>query len=126
MILGIQNRNELCEFVENGEDALEKVKDAIYNNQPYKYGLILMDCNMPIMDGYESTKRIRKLYSQMGISSENQPKIIAITGHVENEYLDRAIDSGMNRVFSKPFSIKEFGKLMIELRYIEKIPEHLQ
>ena len=71
MILGIQNRKELCEFVENGEDAFEKIKTAVYNNNPHKYSLILMDCNMPIMDGYESTRRIRKLFNQMDISLEN-------------------------------------------------------
>ena len=84
MILGIQNRNELCEFVENGEDALEKVKDAIYSNQPYKYGLILMDCNMPIMDGYELSENIREFYRTNKIS---QPMIMACTGHIEEQYI---------------------------------------
>ena len=50
-----------------------------------------MDCNMPFMDGYEATNKIRKLYKQMSIPVENQPKIIAITGHIENEYVDRAM-----------------------------------
>ena len=85
-----------------------------------------MDCNMPIMDGYESTRRIRKLFNQMDISMENQPKIIAITGHVENEYIDKAIESGMNKVFSKPLNIKEFGQLMVDMRYITSIPDHLK
>ena len=118
MILGIHNRKELCEFAENGEDAFEKIRNSVQNNNPHKYSLILMDCNMPIMDGYESTRRIRRLFNQMDINLESQPKIIAITGHVENEYIDKAIDSGMNKVFSKPLNIKEFGKLMVEMKYI--------
>ena len=61
----------------------------------------------------------------MDITIEHQPRIIAITGHVENEYLDKCIECGMNKVFSKPLNIKEFGKLMVEMRYIEAIPEHL-
>jgi len=81
---------------------------------------------MPIMDGYESTRRIRKLFNQMDISMENQPKIIAITGHVENEYIDKAIESGMNKVLSKPLHIKEFGQLMVDMRYITSIPDHLK
>ena len=62
----------------------------------------------------------------MDISLENQPKIIAITGHVENEYIDKAIESGMNKVFSKPLNIKEFGQLMVDMRYISSIPDHLK
>jgi len=54
---------------------------------------------MPFMDGYEATKKIRKLYNQMDIAQVNQPKIIAITGHIENEYVDRALSSGMDKIF---------------------------
>lgn len=58
-----------------------------------------MDCNMPIMDGYQSTQNIRQYLFNLGI---NQPIIIATTGHTEELYVDRAIDSGMNQVLSKP------------------------
>ena len=58
-----------------------------------------MDCNMPFMDGYEATKKIRRLYNQMKMATANQPKIIAITGHIENEYVDRALASGMDKIF---------------------------
>ena len=63
MILGVPNRKEVCEFAYNGQQALEKIQESVSNNDPYKYSLILMDCNMPFMDGYEATKKIRKLYS---------------------------------------------------------------
>jgi CheY-like chemotaxis protein len=46
-----------------------------------------MDCNMPFIDGYHATREIRKLYMSMDISKELQPKIVAVTGHVENEYV---------------------------------------
>ena len=55
MILGVKNRSAITEFAYNGEEALGRVQQAIYNNDPFKYSLILMDCNMPFMDGYTAT-----------------------------------------------------------------------
>ena len=46
---------------------------------------------MPFLDGYEAARRIRKIYNNMEIAKEYQPKIIAVTGHVENEYVEKAI-----------------------------------
>ena len=59
----------------------------------------MMDCNMPFLDGYEATIKIRQLYASMNIAPELHPKIVAVTGHVEEEYLKRAISSGMNKVY---------------------------
>ena len=74
-------------------------------SDPHRYSLILMDCNMPFMDGYQATTKIRALYQNMDIPRELQPKIIAITGHVENEYVLKAFKSGMDRVYPKPLPI---------------------
>lgn len=52
-----------------------------------------MDCNMPEMDGYETTEKIRKYIYE---NSSVQPIISAVTGHTEQTYVDRAILSGMN------------------------------
>jgi CheY-like chemotaxis protein len=67
MILGVKNRKERTDFAYNGEEALEAVKTAIFESDPFRYSLILMDCNMPFMDGYEATHKIRKLYTSMDI-----------------------------------------------------------
>ena len=57
------------------------------------FDLILMDCNMPIMDGYESTMQIRTFLDEVGLA---QPIISAVTGHCEQLYVRRSILSGMN------------------------------
>ena len=109
MILGFANREQYREFSYNGEQAVAAVREAMDDSDPYRYSLILMDCNMPFMDGYQATSKIRTLYSNMEIPRELQPKIIAITGHVENEYVQKAYKSGMDRVYPKPLPIQEFG-----------------
>lgn len=50
------------------------------------YDLILTDCSMPFIDGYETCKQIINNLRDKGISEEMMPKIVAITGHVETEY----------------------------------------
>ena len=52
--------------------------------------------------------------------------IVAITGHVEKEYVKKALDSGMDRVYSKPFPINEFGKLLINHNFIDSLPSHIR
>ena len=83
MILGVKNRAEITEFAYNGEEALNLVTESIKNNDPYKYSLIMMDCNMPFMDGYIATKKISEMYSKSDILKSNQPQIMGVTGHIE-------------------------------------------
>ena len=64
---------------------------------------------MPFIDGYEATAKIRSIFLKSEIPKEMQPKIVAITGHVENEYVLKAFKSGMDKVFPKPLPIKDFG-----------------
>ena len=65
-----------------------------------------MDCNMPFMDGYEATGKIRQYLFNIGVL---QPIIVAVTGHTENMYIERALDSGMNEVIFKPVGIEEIS-----------------
>ena len=76
----------VCEKATSGEDALRKIIDNVDENEEQfcSYSLILMDCNMPFMDGYESTAKIRQYLYNKGIK---QPIIIAVTGHTENKYI---------------------------------------
>lgn len=73
-----------------------------------------MDCNMPVMDGYESCDKIRRFLLRLGIS---QPVILAVTGHTEQNYVDRAINSGMNQVLSKPINADILKKILTKIGF---------
>jgi CheY-like chemotaxis protein/HPt (histidine-containing phosphotransfer) domain-containing protein len=79
----------------NGQIAVEKVKANYYD-------IILMDIQMPVMDGNEATKVIRNLDSAM-----NQVPIIAMTAHALKDEKSRCIQAGMNDYISKPFDPEE-------------------
>ena len=66
------------------------------------FDLILMDCNMPFMDGYEATTKIREYLESLDLE---QPYISAVTGHTEKQYIQRCFECGMNQVFSKPIDV---------------------
>ena len=66
----------------NGLDAVNKVKKAL--NDGITYGLIIMDCSMPMMNGYDASDRIRNFLRK---NNQKQPMIVACTGHVEEEYI---------------------------------------
>ena len=74
-----------------------------------------MDCQMPVMDGYEATQKIREYFNAKELP---QPIIIAVTGHCENSYVQRAISSGMNEVSAKPVDLKLIEDVLIKLKYV--------
>ena len=64
MILNFPDRLQRTAFAQNGEQAVAYIQEAIDNSDPFRFQLILMDCNMPFLDGYEATKRIRNLFNK--------------------------------------------------------------
>ncbi len=86
------------EVASNGLLALEAV-------QKKKYDLVLMDIQMPEMDGYEATKRIRQLPAPL-----NSIKIMAMTANATAEEINKCFQSGVNEYLSKPFRPDELLK----------------
>ena len=70
MVLGMQDYKNRSEACYNGEQAVDKIQKALDDHEPYRYTLILMDCNMPFLDGYEATKQIRRLWKNIGIKRD--------------------------------------------------------
>ncbi len=100
------------EMAVNGLEAYEKFKAG-------QYDLVLMDIQMPIMDGYESLAKIREWEK---INSKILTPIIATTAHAFQEDIQKSIDAGFTDHLSKPIRKKKL--LTVMGKYIEIIIEH--
>ena len=89
----------LVDIAENGAVAVEKVRTA----DPGHYDLVLMDVQMPVMDGYTATQRIRALKDP----ARAAVPIVAMTANVFEEERKQAFDCGMNGFLSKPIVVEE-------------------
>ncbi|MCX5872779.1 MAG: response regulator [Deltaproteobacteria bacterium] len=81
---------------ENGEDVLRLLADT-------KFDLILMDVSMPELDGYEATRRIRKIEAEGG----SHIPIVAMTAHALKEDRGKCLAAGMDDYITKPVNVKE-------------------
>ena len=89
----------LVDIAENGAVAVEKVRTS----DPGHYDLVLMDVQMPVMDGYTATQRIRALKDP----ARAAVPIVAMTANVFEEERKQAFDCGMNGFLSKPIVVEE-------------------
>ncbi len=88
-----------AEFSVNGADAVKAAADLAYD-------LILMDCQMPVMDGYEATRRIREMENELGTP------IIALTANATAEDRKKALESGMDEFLSKPITSAHLAEML--------------
>ncbi len=94
-----------ADSVSDGQEAVEAVKRGIYV-------AVLMDCQMPVMDGYEATKMIRNLPERARIP------IIAVTAHAMPGERERSLAAGMNEHVTKPVRARELEEVL--LRYVRQ------
>ena len=80
--VGIPNAQSIIDWSLNGKEAVKAIERNIEANcgMGCSYDLILMDCNMPVMDGYTASLKIREMIHELGLE---QPIISAVTGHTE-------------------------------------------
>jgi CheY-like chemotaxis protein len=92
----------------HGGEALEYLQTTSYckaDGSGNELTLILMDWEMPVMNGLECVAEIRKLQGQ-GVVNGHVP-VIAVTANVRSEQVETALQAGMDDVISKPFRIPE-------------------
>lgn len=96
-----QKWNNVPDFAKDGYEALDKVQHNTYD-------LILMDIHMPLLDGYETTRKIR----EMADPEKSQIHIIALTASVSSNLTEKIQEAGMDDHLSKPYNPKElYAKL---------------
>ena len=98
-MLQLQNLGFSADEVDNGRQAL-----AAFSSKDYD--LILMDCQMPEMDGYTATRKIRETSSTV--------RIIAMTASAMEEDRQKCMEAGMDGFLSKPFSASELERILRE------------
>ena len=95
--------NLTIDYAENGAEAVR-----MFTETPNRYDMIFMDVQMPEMDGYEATQRIRSLESKLKSGSRVKGvPIIAMTANVFREDIEKCLEAGMNSHVGKPLNFDE-------------------
>lgn len=95
----LKRRGLTCDVVCNGLEAYHAFEEMAYD-------LVLMDCQMPVMDGYTSTIKIREL------ENSQHTQIIALTAHADREDEIKCLNAGMNHYLSKPVQFPKLDLLI--------------
>lgn len=103
-----------CDIAENGQQALNMIEDK-------QYDLILMDIQMPILDGIQTTKMIRKLEE----NKESHVPIIALTAYALKGDKERFLSIGVDDYVAKPFNMNELLKTAYSMVKTEKTSIHI-
>ena len=107
----LEKQGHHVDLAENGEEAVTMSGDG-------NYDLILMDVQMPIMDGLDATREIRTREEQ----GEGHVKIVAMTAHAMKGDRELCVDAGMDDYLSKPIRIKEFSEKLKSLFGTAEMP----
>jgi len=99
-VLMLKKAGYRCDVVANGKEAMEALQNIPYD-------LVLMDCQMPVMDGYEATEGIRA-----GEDPGKRIPIIAMTAHAMKGDRERSLESGMDDHINKPVDAKVLKEVL--------------
>ena len=101
-LFALQKMGHFVDIAENGEVCLQKVKEKDYE-------VVLMDVQMPVMDGYEATRRIREWEKESG---RKPLRIIAMTANAEKSERTYCLSLGMDEYISKPFKPERLASVL--------------
>jgi len=90
-------------LAEDGALALEQLAEG-------SFGAVLMDCQMPVMDGYEATRRLREVER---LNGRARTPVIALTANAFSDDVQRCMAAGMDAHLSKPFKVQALQALLV-------------
>ena len=104
----LETKGASCTICPNGQE----IVDAFANVKPGEYDMILMDVQMPVMNGYEATKAIRRSSHELAMTIP----IIAMTANAFSEDIQHSLAAGMNAHVSKPVEMKVLEKTIRSIK----------
>lgn len=96
----LEKRGFRAQVVSNGEEAVDAASRQ-------SYALVLMDCQMPVMDGFEATRRLRAMEK-----GSRRTAVVAMTAHAMQDDRDRCLAAGMDDYISKPVDPAELDRVL--------------
>lgn len=97
----LKQNNLTCDVVDDGSEAVKIITE-------HEYDIVFMDCNMPIMDGFEATKKIREMEG-----ASKHTYIVAMTANAMEGDREKCLSAGMDYYISKPINASEIIRLII-------------
>ncbi|MCX6913059.1 MAG: response regulator, partial [Verrucomicrobia bacterium] len=91
-----------ADFAANGRAAIEAWERSAYD-------VIMMDCQMPVMDGFEATREIRRLEAARSAGRRERTCIVALTAHSVKGHRERCLAAGMDGYLTKPYTAQQLG-----------------
>ncbi len=102
----LESKEALVTVANNGQEALDSIL-----NKKIEYDVVLMDIQMPVMDGYEATRRVRAINSDYS----NNLAIYAMTANSFKSDIEKALEAGMNGHIAKPIEPKALYSLLANI-----------
>lgn len=113
----LRKRGHAVTIANNGQEAIDMLKSESFD-------LVLMDVQMPVLDGLEATRTIRRLESRDSLNPQlrSPVPIVAMTAHAMKGDRERCLESGMSGYLSKPIRTNELDEIMVHFFADESIP----
>ena len=106
-LLATQYQNATVKWVVNGAEAIQSLQKKVYD-------IVIMDIEMPVMNGYKASEEIRS-----AAEAYNNIPILGMTAHIVEDVMEKCYQSGMNDCISKPFQIEYLTKKINHLTQIK-------